>query len=223
MERKLYQHCVFYDCGHGGISPAGVYTTYPSKMFQHTKGEFHSNGVFYEGLKNRVYGWEVIRLLREKGINVVEVNHHWQDTDLVDRVAVANLYHSKVQKGFYVSEHSNATGEHTARGLSIWTSKGQNTSDVLADKFMEMFQATSEASVGRIRQMSDLKDGDTDYEANFYVLVNTIMPAVLIENMFFDNYADASLLMDKKYFEYYTRLQADWIEWCVQHLDQTKL
>jgi len=74
---------------------------------------------------------------------------------------------------------------------------------------MEMFQATSEASVGRIRQMSDLKDGDTDYEANFYVLINTVMPAVLLENLFFDNYADASLLMDKKYFEYYTRLQAD--------------
>ena len=72
-----------------------------------------------------------------------------------------------------------------------------------------MFQETAESKAGRIKTMKDLKDGDTDYEANFYVIKNTDMPAVLIENMFFDNYNDASLLTEEEYFTFYTNLQAD--------------
>lgn len=220
--KKQFEHCVFYDCGHGGISPKGVYTTYPSKMFDHRQGEFHNGSIFYEGVKNRIYGNEVMRLLRDAGVNVVKVNHHWQDNDLKSRVDLANLYNKTVQKGFYVSEHSNATSKHNARGISVWTSPGQTTSDILANNFSKMLNQTTEASVGRIKQLQDLKDGDSDYEANFYVLVNTDMPAVLVENLFFDNYEDAKLLMNLDYFKYYTEMQASWIIDSLEYLDETR-
>lgn len=219
-KRKTYQHCVFYDMGHGGLRPKdNAYTTAPSKMYDHVKGEFHNGKSFYEGVKNRQYGYEIVRLLREKGINVVEVNHQWQDTDLLNRTTIANEYNKLVQKGIYISEHSNATPNHNAQGLSIWTSEGQSRSDLLANKFYEMFQGTAEAKAGRIKLMKDIKDGDYDYEANFYVLRHTDMPAILIENMFFDNYADATLLLNEDYFKYYTELQAEWIEWCIDYMD----
>jgi N-acetylmuramoyl-L-alanine amidase len=220
--RKNFQHCLFYDCGHGGVSPKGRYTTAPSKMFEHVSGEYHKGNMFYEGVKNRIYGWEIIRQVRDMGINVIEVNHHWQDTDLASRVNIANMYNANIQKGFYVSEHSNATSKHNARGMSVWTSRGQTSSDILADMFSKMLSDASNSKVGRIRQLQDLKDGDSDYEANFYVLANTNMPAVLIENLFFDNKADADLLMDKNYFEFYTQLQANWIRECIEWLDENK-
>jgi N-acetylmuramoyl-L-alanine amidase len=43
---------------------------------------------------------------------------------------------------------------------------------------------------------SDWLDGDVDYEDPFYILRRTTMPFVLIEWLFFDNLADAKLLMD---------------------------
>ena len=45
--------CVFLDAGHGGLDAAGNYVTAPSKMHQHTRGEFHNGRLFYEGVWNR--------------------------------------------------------------------------------------------------------------------------------------------------------------------------
>ena len=39
-----------------------------------------------------------------------------------------------------------------------------------------------------------MSDGDIDKESQFYVLRKTVCPAVLIENLFFDNRADFELL-----------------------------
>ena len=58
-----------------------------------------------------------------------------------------------------------------------------------------------------------MSDGDPDYEARFTVLVKTNMPAVLSENLFFDNFLDASILEEEWYKDTYAELVADWADW----------
>jgi N-acetylmuramoyl-L-alanine amidase len=224
MEKKtLFDKCVFYDCGHGGFDPvSGEYTTPPTtgKKFHHDNGlQYHGDGWFYEGVKNRTFGWRVMELLREAGVNVIEVSHPYEDNSLASRVSIANEYHKNVMPGIYISEHSNASGPHTARGFSVWTSKGQTKSDVLADKFYKMYVDEFETSFNphRVHARGDMTDGDHDYEANFYVLSNTVMPAVLMENLFFDQPQDANALISEGYKERYCKLQAAWILWALKN------
>lgn len=214
MSKKV----IFLDAGHGGCTPRGRYTTAPSKMFKHRTGNFHKGTLFYEGVKNREYCSLLHEILVSKGITVIPVYHEYKDTSLSKRVNVANYYHKHIAKGIYISEHSNATPQHTARGFSIWTSPGKTKSDVYAEMFINMYQDKfSHDSWGvpadkKIRTLVNLKDGDKDYEARFYVLVNTDMPAILLENLFFDNLLDANLLMLESYRRSYVELQAAWIE-----------
>lgn len=200
---------VFYDCGHGGIHPnTGQYTTAPSKMFK------HKDFTFYEGVKNREYGKMVIQKLTAKGILVVPVFHEYLDTPLSRRTFIANTYHSNISKGILVSEHSNATRNHNAKGFSIWTSPGRTQSDVFASEFMRMYELEFK---GEVRVLKDMSDGDADYEAKFHMLAKSDMPAILMENLFFDNETDVKKLLDNDYKERYTTLQANWIEWCVNN------
>ena len=216
-----YKNCVFYDMGHGGIDRNGVYTTAPSKMFDHKNGVFHQGSIFYEGVKNRTYGNEIVKLLRNKGVNVIVVNHEFNDTPLQVRTDIANMYHTNIQRGLYISEHSNATQiPNTARGISVWTSPGQTRSDVYAQWYIDMMKSDTMNIPKGTRVMEDLSDKDGDYEARFHVLTVTSMPAILIENLFFDNIQDARLLMNNDYFKWYTELQAEWIIRCIQDLDK---
>ena len=224
MDKKkmMFDKCVFYDCGHGGIHPqTGQYTTPETtgKKFHHDNGlQYHGNGWFYEGVKNRTYGWRVMELLREAGVNVIEVSHPYEDNSLASRVNIANEYHKNVMPGIYVSEHSNAAPGN-ARGFSVWTSIGETKSDELAEKFHQMYEIEFEQyhNPRKIYAREDLSDGDHDYEANFYVLSNTVMPAVLMENLFFDHPQDANALISQNYKERYCKLQAEWIIWALKN------
>jgi N-acetylmuramoyl-L-alanine amidase len=53
----------------------------------------------------------------------------------------------------------------------------------------------------------DTTDGDNDKEAGFYVIVNTVMPAILNEHLFFDNYEDAMLLMNDDIVDLFAEAQ----------------
>lgn len=215
--KKQYKHCIFLDAGHGGVTPEGVYTTAPSKMWTHKQGIFHNGSTFYEGVKNREYADAIAEKLVAKGYNVVKTYHPYLDTPLSRRVQMANYYHDNIQKGIFVSEHSNAASQ-TARGFSIWTSKGQTQSDFFAEEFMKMYKADLSDDITRI--MEDRSDGDADYEANFYVLRETKMPAILMENLFFDNYNDTLILMDSYYKDQYVDVMVNWLEWSIEHLDK---
>ena len=54
---------------------------------------------------------------------------------------------------------------------------------------------------------ADTSDNDHDKEARFFVLTRTVMPAMLVEHLFFDNYDDASLLMDDEIVERFAEAQ----------------
>lgn len=193
---------VFLDAGHGGIKN-GEYTTAPSKMFDHKKGTFHDGSKFYEGVKNRKAIDLIEKKLLEDGKLIpIKVYQEKEDTALYFRSDLANRIH-KIRKGFYFSEHSNATPQHTARGFSVWTSVGQTDSDVFASLVYDLVKEKL-SSIFNIKMMKQTAyDEDADYEAKFHVLVRTSCPSLLVENLFFDNFEDAKILMNEEYLSSY--------------------
>ena len=196
--------CVYLDAGHGGLDPTGAYTTAPSKMHFHNNGIFHNGGYFYEGVFNRVLTNRVVKKLNNLGVPNLLVSHEYLDMSLQYRVDTANWYHKNYKKGIFVSNHANASVTHQARGFEVYTTPGKTQSD----DFAELLWKQVETLLGnKIRMRSDTSDGDHDKEANFYVLRNTAMPAILVEHLFFDNFEDAQLLLNEEIVELFAEAQ----------------
>lgn len=200
----MSKYCVFIDAGHGGLFPNGTYATSEKdgKKFKHSKGKFHNEGWFYEGVSNRIIADLVSKKLTEEGINVIKVYHPIVDTSRDNRCAIANMYNKTIQSGIFISFHSDASNG-TAKGISLWTSVGQTESDKIATKLFQDLQLHLSDVILR-KELNP--DKDPDYEKNFDVLVNTDMPAVLIENLFFDNYEDACKLINPSYQEAFSTI-----------------
>lgn len=130
-----------------------------------------------------------------------DVNPETTEPGLTTRANRANAVHKKNNnKSIFVSIHLNAAGNDgqwkNAQYWSIWTSKGQTEADKLAEDIWQ--EANKYFTVDNRKVGSDMSDGDHDYEANFTVLVKTVMPAVLIENFFQDNKENAQYLLSDK-------------------------
>lgn len=190
---------VFLDAGHGSYHPeTGEYVTAPNKQFKHRTGEYHGDGWFYEGVWNRQQLARVYMRLRKLGIPCLIVSHAWKDRPLMQRVEIANWYHRNYMPGDLWSFHANASVSHRGRGYEIYTSPGHTNSDIMASFH---YQHTYDLLGSRIRMRPDTSDGDHDKEARFTMLQETIMPAALIEHLFFDQPSDAALLFDEEICE----------------------
>ena len=113
----------------------------------------------------------------------------------------------------YVSIHVNAAGAdgkwHTAGGFSVYTSKGKTKSDILAEciytrakknmtDYVRLMEEGKKAGFYDRAQKpfrTDTSDGDSDMEADFYILRATNCPAILVECMFQDNKSDVEFLL----------------------------
>ena len=195
---------VFLDAGHGGLDRSGNYVTAPGKQFRHNRGTFHDDGWFYEGVWNRTLVLRVERKLHRLGIEYLPLHHEYLDLSLEQRVEKANWYHRNYQPGILVSTHANASVDHNGRGYELYTSPGITGADRLAEIHWIQTEKLLEDS---ITMRSDISDGDHDKEANFFILRRTLMPAILIEHLFFDNFADASLLFDEEIQELFAEAQ----------------
>lgn len=174
------------DAGHGGITREGKYTTAPAKM--HT---FPDGKIVYEGLVNRDITELLYKKLERAEIDFGLVYDEVEDTPLSQRVTTADNMFRKDKRTVYLSIHSNAGG---GSGFEIFTSPGQTKSDKIANIFCEIYQKHFPGFPFR----ADKADGDADKEADFYVLRKTDCPAVLVENLFFDNRKDADYLTSKE-------------------------
>lgn len=170
------------DAGHGGITKDGHYMTAPAKM--HTFPDF----TIYEGVINRAITALVEKQLIALRIDYGVLAHPIEDTPLSQRVAKADAAYAKDKRCIYLSIHSNAGG---GSGFEIFTSPGQSKSDKIANIFFEVYQKCFPSFPFR----SDKSDGDADKEADFYVLRKTDCPALLVENLFFDNLKEAEFLI----------------------------
>ncbi len=131
-------------------------------------------------------------LLEEDGFEVYQVAPEEWDVTLAERCSRINKKVKQAaaegKRALMVSIHNNAAGNgrewKKAYGWSVWTTRGQNNSDKLAQC---LYDAAVEVltPLGQ-KTRKDKSDGDDDYEAGFYIIKGSNCPAVLVENMFQD-------------------------------------
>jgi len=172
------------DAGHGGMLN-GRYVTAPRKMFK------FPDFVIYEGVINRAITNKVAEKLESLGIEYKIISDPIEDDSLALRVRAADNAYTSDKRVIFLSIHSNAGA---GSGFEIFTSKGQTKSDKIANIFCEVYKKHFPDRKFR----SDALDGDDDKEEDFYVLRKTDCPAVLVENLFFDNHAEAVYLMSEQ-------------------------
>lgn len=137
-----------------------------------------------------------------------------QARELNYRVRVVNDICNKYGKNnvIYISLHNDAAGSGakwlTAGGFSVYTTKGRTKSDIVSEcicnaaeinmagyaKYMEEKRKEGFYDAKQKPFRTDTTDGDKDKEADYFVLKNTLCPAVLVENLFQDNKADVAYL-----------------------------
>lgn len=193
------------DYGHGGFVN-GEYQTFGKQY--HFTGKNQRKLSIYEGDINRKIALKLKELCLKNGVPFLDVLtgeidtmhiNPW-DVPLKSRVRKANQVR---RESYYLSIHSNAVASNQsgkgepARGFSVFTSIGETESDKWASQQVHAYRRWFAGIYdGAIRSQA-YQDGDPDYEANFYVLRKTKMPAILVENLFFDNYLDALALIEE--------------------------
>lgn len=198
---------VALDNGHGSDYIGKWSPVLPNDLQIKDSDCIDNTGRFREYLFNR----KIIKMLYDKLISdgdimpyliVPELN----DISLSERKRRVN----KINPDICISMHANAIGYgntwENAKGFSIWTSRGQTKSDSYAEifynKFTDFFEDDEYIKTkygSNIKILRDYSDGDSDYEANFAMLMVNC-PAILIETMFFTNIKDVQIMMDD-YFQ----------------------
>jgi N-acetylmuramoyl-L-alanine amidase len=172
------------DNGHGGII-GDRYTTAPDKMFR-----FPDGLTIYEGDFNRRVANILSYMLWRDSIQHFFVAPELEDISLDTRVKRANDFHRKYGNTVYLSIHGNAA---RGTGYEVYTSPGQTKSDRIATVFYNKWGEEIPEFVRR----PGLGDGDPDKEAKFKVLVKTVMPAILTENLFMDTRRDCEFMLSR--------------------------
>jgi len=151
----------------------------------------------------REYAWarEVARMvcdiLQAEGYNARLLVPEDRDVSLAERCRRANQHDKR--NSILVSIHNNAAGDGSkwmnARGWAIYTTRGITEADRLAEAIYQRAVREFRAPLS-VRTYSNQPLGH-DWEANFYILLHSYMPAVLIENFFQDNRDDVAFLKTK--------------------------
>lgn len=185
----------------------------------------------------REYKWardiaaRIVADLKAKGYDAERIVPEDIDISLGERCRRVNAICNTigVRNVILVSIHCNAAGADgewkTAGGWCAYTSPGQTKADALATS---LYEAAAVELAGYIQQFpvnkslgkydskqrpvrTDYTDGDPDYEARFYILVNTKCPAVLTESLFQDNRADVDFLNSEEGRRHLTALHVNGI------------
>lgn len=155
-----------------------------------------------------LYEWEWTREIAKRleaglkalGITAERIVKEDYDVSLSERCRRVNTIARSQGKDnvLLISIHADAFGDgknwNDAHGWSAYTSKGKTKSDALAEC---LYSAAEYCFKGKtIRR--DKSDGDSDKEADFYILKNTTCPAVLTENFFYTNIDDTKFILSEE-------------------------
>ena len=151
---------------------------------------------FFEWLSNRETVARVAKKLDAAGIEYHIITTEEVDIPLKVRSQRVNALCAKYGKEncLLFSVHSNASEKHNASGVSVWTSRGKTTSDAYA----EIMYDDGKERFHNARMLSDMSDGDHDFEAGFHMVTKTACAAVLVEAFFYDNKKDFDFLKSEE-------------------------
>ena len=154
---------------------------------------------FREGNFNRLIGQRLERMLKDAGFEVHIVSDNYKDNSLKDRVNKANQIAAKYGKGncIYISIHSNAAGNgiawNNATGVSVHCCRKSS------EKSKRLAQLIYKHVLDKGYNGNRSIPKDHIWYNDFFVLKNTTMPAVLVENLFYDNKSDLKKLMSDEH------------------------
>ena len=153
---------------------------------------------FREGNFNRIIAKKVYNILKAKGYDVELICPEDADISLGTRVRRVNDICNKVgsKNCLFISIHSNANGYGekfgTASGFSVFVARKCSAN---SKKLAKIFQLNSEKL--NLKGNRSIP-GERYWSADFYVLTKTNCPAVLTENLFYDNEKDLKFLLTDK-------------------------
>jgi len=190
--------------GHGGVKD-GVYQTadkwwkksyfknkvlLPNRLGTETL-EQEADEKFYEGEWNRKVRDAASKKLMDKKIFHTYINDSENDVMPWIRARQANVIAASTTKKCILFDiHANAAAPQ-AHGAEVYTSKGWTSADPIGQIACE---ETIKEFGSDVFFRKDLSDGDYDKEADFAILTNTAMPAVLFEFGFYTNYKEMKFL-----------------------------
>ena len=166
-----------------------------------TPGKRSPDGTFLEATYNREIANQTLRQLQAKGHDAQLLVPEPEDIPLKERVRRVNAICTAQGPAnvLLISIHINAAGDgtrwHTATGWSCYTTKGHTLSDTLADC---LYQSAKQHLTGQTIRTDYSRDGDPDWEENFYILRHSLCPAVLVEQFFIDNKKDLAYLISNE-------------------------
>ena len=183
-----------------------------------TPGKRSPDGTFLEAAYTREIAQLTLAKLQAKGYDAQLLVPEPEDIPLKERVRRVNAHCTALGKTnvILISIHVNAAGDgtrwHAATGWSCYTTKGHTLSDTLATC---LYQSARHTLKGKAIRTDYARDGDPDWEENFYILRHTHCPAVLIENFFMDNKQDLAYLLSQEGRREIIETIIDGIERCV--------
>ena len=165
-----------------------------------TPGKRSPDGTLLEAAYNREIAQLTLSQLQANGHDAQLLVPETEDIPLKERVRRANAIctaHGPANV-LLISLHLNAAGYGTkwmnATGWSCYTCKGQTESDRLADC---LYKAAEQILKNQVIRTDYARDGDPDWEENFYILRHSLCPAVLTENFFMDSLYDRDFLLNE--------------------------
>ncbi|MBR5567968.1 MAG: N-acetylmuramoyl-L-alanine amidase [Bacteroidales bacterium] len=163
-----------------------------------TPGKRSPDGQFLEAIYNREIAKRIVAKLQNKGYDAELLVPEEEDISLNERVRRTNEHCQTLGKSnvILLSIHVNAAGNGSqwmnATGWSCYTCKGQTESDRLADC---LYKAAEQILENQVIRTDYARDGDPDWEENFYILRHSLCPAVLVEQFFMDNKKNLAYLI----------------------------
>jgi len=167
-----------------------------------TKGKRSPDGTLLEYAYTRDLARQIVKILKSRGYDSELLVPEDDDIPLrrVNEICLTYEPLCPTPTGhpdvILIFLHLNAAGDGTkwmnATGWSCYTCKGQTESDRLADC---LYKAAEQILKNQVIRTDYARDGDPDWEENFYILRHSLCPAVLVEQFFMDNKKDFAYLI----------------------------